>query len=98
MTAARHPAPGNRPPHVTPPLGMGRPTSPRPWESAIGNGESGRKTSPHRTPPPLFFTAASPRFIIPHSHDSPFPIADSQGRGDVGRPIPKGGVTWGGVN
>ena len=40
---------------------------------------------------------------IPHSHDSPFPIADSQGRGGVGRqiphsrlPIPKGGVAWGG--
>ena len=32
----------------------------------------------------LFFTAASPRYIIPHSHHSPFPIADSQGRGRAG--------------
>src|SRR6185437_4439482 len=50
---------------------------PRPWESAIGNGESGRKTSPHRTPP-RFFHRHLPRFIIPPSHDSPFPIADSR--------------------
>src|SRR6185437_5215214 len=61
-----------RTPHAPPPF---------PWESAIGNGESGRKTSPHRTPPP-FFHRRLPRSIIPHSHDSPFPIADSPGRGE----------------
>src|SRR6185437_12412869 len=56
----------------------------------------------HRTRPP-FFTAAAPRCIIPHSHDSPFPIADSHGRGGGAwtiphsrLPIPKGRAGWGG--
>src|SRR6185437_3176882 len=71
-------------------------------EPGIGN-RGGRPppTAPHRR----FFTAAPRCFIIPHSHDSRFPIADSQGRGGVGRPIPHshdsrfpiptGGVAWG---
>src|SRR6185312_16067241 len=80
------PARGNRPPHVTPPVGTGHPTPPHPWEWAIGNGESGRKTSPHRTPPPFFHRrlpvlhhSPFPRFPIP---DCPFPRVGWQGEED----------------
>jgi len=91
MTAARHPAPGNRPPHVTPPLGIGRPTSPRPWESAIGNGESWEWGMMKRGEAAVKKSGGGVRCGEVFLPDSPFPIADSQGRGDVGRPIPKGG-------
>src|SRR6185437_16794542 len=62
------------PPHATKPVGMGN----REW----GIGEEDLPT-PH--PTAFFFTAASPCYIIPHSHDSPFPIADSHGWCGVGR-------------
>src|SRR6185437_8131135 len=71
--APRHPARGNRPPHVTPPVGTGPPPSPPPWEWAIGNGESGRKTSPHRTPPPFFHRRCPPLYHFPFPR---FPIPD----------------------
>src|SRR6185437_4270185 len=74
-----------------------------PRHPTLGNRQSGTGNRggrpPHTAPRRRFFTAASPRHIISHSHDSPFPIADSQGWGDVGRsiphsrlPIPTGGV------
>src|SRR6185312_6710247 len=69
-----------------------------PRHPSLGNGQSGMGNRggrpPHTAPHRVFVTAAPPRRIISHSHHSPFPIAHSQGRGDVGRPIPKGGVTW----
>jgi len=86
------------PSHVTPPLGMGRPTSPRPWEWAIGNGEWWEWEMMRRGGAAVTKTrwgavwgGLPPRFPIP---DCPFPragrwgagmIAHSQGRGDVGR-------------
>src|SRR6185437_3014976 len=60
---------------------------PHPWESAIGNGESGRKTSPHRTLPP-FFTAAPPRFPIPTIPHSRLPIPKGGAAGCGSFPIP----------
>src|SRR6185437_13120358 len=46
---------------------------PCPWESAIGNGESGRKTSPHRTPPRFFHRRLTPLHHFPFPR---FPIPD----------------------
>src|SRR6185437_7668242 len=69
---------------TAPPVGMGN----REW--GIGGGRP-LHTAPHR----VFFTAASPRFIIPHSHDSPFPIADSHGGGRGRQKEPPGGIPGG---
>src|SRR6185437_12639560 len=66
---------GNHPRPSATPLGIGN----REW----GIGEEDLPT-PH--PTAFFFTVAAPRFIISHSHDSPFPIAHSHGRG--------GGRAW----
>src|SRR6185437_6195195 len=63
--------------------GSRRPTPPHatPRHPTRGNGQSGMGNRggrpPHTAPHRVFFTAASPRFIISHSHDSPFPIAHS---------------------
>src|SRR6185437_6649476 len=92
---------GNHPRPSATPLGIGnhpRPSPPRPWEWAIGNGESGRKTSPHRTPP-LFFSPSLPRALsfpiptIPHSR-LPIPTG-GVGKGVDDRPFPRAG--WGSV-
>src|SRR6185437_9664175 len=88
---------GNHPRPSATPLGIGnhpRPSPPRPWEWAIGNGESGRKTSPHRTPP-LFFSPSLPRALsfpiptIPHSR-LPIPTG-GVGKGVDDCPFPRAG-------
>src|SRR6185437_1220058 len=74
------------PHHPALPLGIFPCPPPSPWESAIGNGESGRKTSPHRTPPPFFHRRLTP----PHHSPFPrFPISDCR--------FPRGRWRWGGA-
>src|SRR6185437_6861179 len=92
---------GNLPPPRHPARGNGQ--SSTPFRHTSGNRQSGMgnrggrppRTAPHR----LFFTAAAPRFIISHSHDSPFPIAHSHGRGGgrawmIAHSHGRGGEAW----